>query len=106
METRGTVGIEPQTETKTGLQCSNCGRSDTVHSASVRSALWHGDDLVVVEDIPAIVCEACHEQFYDDHTVVALDLLRGDGFPHEKARRELRVPVFSLRDRLARREEK
>jgi len=55
----------------------------------------------VVEDVPAMVCDACHEQFYDDQTMVVLDLLRGDGFPAEKARRELRVPVFSFKDRLA-----
>jgi len=56
---------------------------------------------VVVEDIPALVCGACAEQFYDDTTVVGLDLLRGEGFPAEKARAELRVPVFSFGDRAA-----
>jgi len=30
--------------------------------------------------------------------VVVLDLLRGQGFPAEKARDELRVPVFSFLD--------
>ena len=45
------------------------------------------------------MCDACHEQFFDDGTVVVLDLLRGEGFPPEKARGELRVPVFSFRDR-------
>jgi YgiT-type zinc finger domain-containing protein len=64
----------------------------------VRSAFWHDDRLVVVEDIPALVCGACAEQFYDDTTVVGLDLLRGEGFPAEKARGELRVPVFSFGD--------
>ena len=56
--------------------------------------------MVVVEDIPALVCASCNEQFYDDRTVVVLDLLRGDGFPAESARVEIRVPVFSFRDRL------
>jgi hypothetical protein len=51
-----------------------------------------------VEGIPAFVCGACAEQFYDDATVVGLDLLRGGGFPAEKARTELRVPVFSFGD--------
>jgi YgiT-type zinc finger domain-containing protein len=67
--------------------------------AHVRSAFWHDDRLVVVEDIPAVVCGACAEQSYEDSTMVMLDLLRGEGFPAAKARAELRVPVFSLRDR-------
>ena len=80
--------------------CMNCG-SDNVHMSHVRSAFWQDDRLVVVEDIPALVCGACAEQFYDDNTVVGLDLLRGEGFPAEKAHAELRVPVFSFDDRAA-----
>ncbi len=78
--------------------CEQCGSSD-IRSEFVRSAFWHEDRLVVVEDIPAAVCGNCHEQFYDDVTVMRIDQLRGDGFPAEKARGELRAPVFSLRDR-------
>jgi YgiT-type zinc finger domain-containing protein len=80
--------------------CPGCGSSD-IGMTRVRSAFFHGDRLVVVEDIPALVCSGCNEQFYDDHTVVVLDLLRGDGFPEEDAREEISVPVFSFRDRLA-----
>lgn len=80
--------------------CANCGSVD-VRIRHVRSAFWQDERLVVVEDIPALVCGACAEQFYDDTTVVGLDLLRGEGFPAEKARAELRVPVFSFGDRAA-----
>ncbi len=78
--------------------CTSCGAAD-VRAAAVRSALWHGERLVVVEDIPALVCSACGERFYDDATVMVLDLLQGDGFPEADARGEMRVPVFSFRDR-------
>ncbi len=78
--------------------CEQCG-SANLRKDIVRSAFWHGDRLVVVEDIPALVCENCREQFYDDATVVLIDLMRGDGFPPEKAQSELNVPVFSLRQR-------
>jgi YgiT-type zinc finger domain-containing protein len=78
--------------------CSNCGSAE-VRTGRVRSAFWDGDRLVVVEGIPALVCSACAETFYDDATVVELDQLRGAGFPPEKARAELRVPVFSFDDR-------
>lgn len=53
---------------------------------------------MVVDDIPALVCQACGERFFDDATVIALDLLRGSGFPPERARTELRVGVFALDD--------
>jgi YgiT-type zinc finger domain-containing protein len=82
------------------VTCTNCG-SANVSAGRVRSAFWQDDRLVVVEGIPALVCGACAEQFYDDTTVVGLDLLRGEGFPAEKARTELRVPVFSFDDRAA-----
>jgi YgiT-type zinc finger domain-containing protein len=75
--------------------CEHCGSRD-LRRDLVRSALWHRDQLVVVEDIPALVCGECHEQFYDDATVTQLDLLRGQGFPREHARAVLEVPVFSL----------
>lgn len=79
------------------MTCTNCG-GGTVRRGEVRSAFWHDERLVVVEDIPALLCEACGEQFYDDATVVVLDLLRGEGFQDAKARSQLSVPVFSYRD--------
>lgn len=86
-------------QTELTPSCDRCG-SNTLHRESVRSAFWHDDRLVVVEDIPALVCTTCQEQFYEDSTVILLDLLRGDNFPAEQANRELRVLVFSLRDRM------
>jgi YgiT-type zinc finger domain-containing protein len=79
------------------VTCPQCG-SRSIKPAVVRSAFWHGDRLVVVEDLPALSCGACHEQFYDDATVTILDLLRGQGFPAEKARRTALTPIFSFRD--------
>jgi len=75
--------------------CTQCGGGE-LHETRVRSAFWEGDRLVVVEDIPALVCSACGEQFFDDNTAIRLDLLRGAGFPDAMARSELRVPVFCL----------
>lgn len=79
------------------VTCPQCG-SRSVKPAVVRSAFWHGDRLVVVEDLPALSCGACHEQFYDDATVTILDLMRGQGFPAESAVRTVTTPVFSFRD--------
>ena len=74
--------------------CPECESTDTRH-AHVRSAFWHDDRLVVVEDVPALVCNACGEQFYDDGAVMLIDRMRQTGFPPEAAIRELRVPVYS-----------
>ncbi|MCK4939326.1 MAG: YgiT-type zinc finger protein [Rhodospirillaceae bacterium] len=85
--------------------CEQCG-SPSIHSETVRSAFWHDDQLVVVEDIPALVCGNCHEQFYDDVTVILLDLFHGEGYPRDEARKEISVPVFSLQDIIKRGEKK
>lgn len=78
--------------------CSICGNGK-LHKLEVNSAIWHNDKLVVVEDIPALVCDMCHEQYFDDTTVLMLDLMRADGFRDDTADRKLNVPVFSYRDR-------
>lgn len=89
---------EPQTVQQVPATCEQCDSPDLRHE-EVRSAFWHDDRLVVVEGIPALVCSRCREQYFDDTTVMLIDLLRGEGFPPEKACGELRVPVFSIRDR-------
>jgi len=84
--------------------CTRCGGGE-LRAARVRSAFWEGERLVVVEDIPALVCAACSEQFYGDSTAIVLDLLRGDGFPAERAKSVMQVPVFSFSERMPSREE-
>jgi YgiT-type zinc finger domain-containing protein len=75
--------------------CPVCESADT-RLARVRSAFWHNDRLVVIEDVPALVCNTCGEQFYDDAAVLMIDRMRRNGFPPEDAVRELRVPVFAF----------
>lgn len=99
METGSIVDTAAQADEESSARCKNCG-GERIQAADVKSAFWHYERLVVIEDIPAIVCNDCHEQFFDDRSIAVIDLLRGDGFPPEKASRELRVPVFSFRDRL------
>lgn len=77
------------------IVCTQCGGTG-VHPTLARSAFWHQDRLVVIEDIPALVCGSCHEQFFGDDVAMVLDLMRGGGFPAEEASRELHVPVFSF----------
>jgi YgiT-type zinc finger domain-containing protein len=78
--------------------CDQC-EGTTFQLESVRSAFWHGDRLVVIEDIPALVCDGCGERYYDDETVMMLDLMRSGDFPVENSTTILDVPVFSFANR-------
>jgi YgiT-type zinc finger domain-containing protein len=71
--------------------------------ARVRSAIWQGERLAVVEDIPAHVCPSCLEQYYDDDVSDALRRLNEEGFPDSSAERTVVVPVFSLEGRIRKR---
>ncbi len=77
-----------------GHTCEFCGSS--THEATVRMCLWEGERLVVVEGVPARVCDKCLEQFYDELTMFKIDRLRGSGFPAAEAGRTLAVPVFAF----------
>ena len=78
--------------------CPRCGGA--LAATTVRTTIWQGDRVAIVEDIPAHVCEACLEQFYDDAVSEALRRLSEEGFPAAKADREITVPVFSLTGRI------
>jgi YgiT-type zinc finger domain-containing protein len=87
-------------QTPAGL-CPNCRQILTTSMA--RTAIWRGDDVALVEDIPALVCSSCSEQFYDDDVSDALRKLNENGFPKSESTRTIEVPVFSLKDRVRRR---
>ncbi len=74
--------------------CPRCGHH--MRYSLVKTTIWQGERLFVVEDVPAQVCDECMEQFYDDETTDAVRRLTEDGFPGTKATREILVPVFSL----------
>ena len=59
----------------------------------------------LVEDIPALVCDSCMEQFYDEETTEALRRLTEAASSSLEPEREIVVPVFSLEGRIRRREE-
>jgi len=78
--------------------CPRCGEEMT--ASTVRTTFWHDDRPAIVEDIPALVCGTCMEQFYDEDVSDALRRLAEEGFPAEAAEKEIPVPVFSLRKRI------
>lgn len=66
----------------------------------VRTTVWQGDRVAIVEDIPAHVCDSCMEQFYDEDVSEALRRLVEEGFPSEAASKNITVPVFTLEGRV------
>lgn len=73
--------------------CSRCGEARLIRD-TISTAFWGRDGLVVIENIPALVCAGCGEEHIADDTAVALDHMRGGGFDLERATRFLEVPVF------------
>ncbi len=71
--------------------------------AVVKTAVWQDDRVFVVEDIPAQVCDACMEQFYDEDTTDALRRLTEGGFSSIEPKKEILVPIFSLEGLILRR---
>ncbi len=67
-----------------------------MRAETVKTAIWLDIRLFVVEDIPAQVCGACMEQFYDEDTTEALRRLTEGGFTSALPTREVAVPIFSL----------
>jgi YgiT-type zinc finger domain-containing protein len=81
--------------------CPRCGEKLTV--SFTRTLLWHDDRPVIVEDVPAMVCSGCSEQYYDEAVSDALQHLAAQGFPRDLAIREVTASVFSLNGRVFRR---
>lgn len=73
--------------------CTSCA-GGSLAAEKVKAAFWEGERLVVVDGIPALVCQSCGERYYEDETAMRLDFLRGTGFPPDKAVRTMSVPVF------------
>ena len=80
------------------VSCPRCGGPTRVDM--VRSDIWDGDRLTVVEDIPAHVCDSCLEQFYSEPVTDAVRRLVQEGLDSARPKREMVVPVYSLTGRV------
>lgn len=72
--------------------CEHCG-SDTCEGV-VKAALWGERGWLVIEDIPARVCQGCGEQFYDEETTGKM--AKVIAAPAAGAKQKILVPIFSL----------
>lgn len=74
-------------------ECTSCAGGMLRHD-QVSTALWRGDGLVVIEDVPALVCVRCGERYFEDRTAMALDMMKADKGPDNPPARILSVPVY------------
>lgn len=79
---------------ETSIECHNC--SGTAHPNKVKISLWRYDRLVIVEDVPAYICQNCGEQYYSEKTEAKLTGLTSKRFPKELQVGTEEVPVYSL----------
>jgi YgiT-type zinc finger domain-containing protein len=83
---------EDQPDPQRVPRCQECGGE--TREEVVEAAFWHDRRLIVIEDIPARVCNHCGEQLYDDQTAQRLYGLIAATLA--KPREQVLVPVYSL----------
>ena len=95
----GTIDAAPAERLAADFQvvCDHCS-SGILRPTRIRTAFWQGDSLVVVRNIPAMVCPDCGEEIVADPTVVQLDRLRGRGFASAEPVGQMVVPVIDFGD--------
>lgn len=74
-----------------GETCYFCMRG-VVEEKSVTVDFRWGDKLVIIENVPAKVCNECGERYYAAKVVRQMEQL----VKQERKERELRVPVMTL----------
>jgi len=79
------------------VPCPRCQK--LTHAATVRTNIWQGDKLIVVEGIPAQMCEICQEQYYDPMVSETLRALMDD-LGLATPVRVIEVPVYSLEGKI------
>jgi YgiT-type zinc finger domain-containing protein len=79
------------------VQCSKCG--ENLRTDYVRTVNWYGDEMVLIENIPAWICDNCGEQYYDEEITEALFRLKEEGFSGAEKVREITVPVYRIKRR-------
>lgn len=77
--------------------CDRC-ENGLLTEQAIRTAFWRDEGLVVVRNIPAMVCQTCGEEYVADRTAIGLDGMRGRGFPATGSVDRMIVPVVDYVD--------
>jgi YgiT-type zinc finger domain-containing protein len=72
-------------------KCYFCGGE--LERRRVTAENWWGDSLALVENVPALVCRACDEPFFEPDVCRKLDELRT---APPRARKTMEVPVYAF----------
>lgn len=94
------VALENQTVSPKGdssasqYRCEACG--EQTHDKLVDVTMWTADRLVLIENVPAHICDNCQAQYYDEEVGMKIQVLVSRGFPGTQQVREIAVPVFTL----------
>ena len=84
----GIENLRPQAS----LRCRYCGCE--TDEGVIKAAHWTERRLIVIEDIPARLCQGCGEQFFEEEVIQKIQ--KALTYPTTKAKRQIRVPVYSL----------
>ncbi|OGF54588.1 MAG: hypothetical protein A2Z21_06870 [Candidatus Fraserbacteria bacterium RBG_16_55_9] len=77
-------------------RCYFCGHG-TLEEHRVTVDLRRGDRLIVIKNVPALVCDACGERQYSLETSREIDRILEEVTRTGQAEEELKVPVVSMR---------
>ena len=81
----------PRDEALGGDTCYFCNRG-TLQERRVTVDFRWGDNLVIIENVPAKVCSECGERYYGARVVRQMEQLAKEG----RKEREVLVPVATL----------
>ncbi|OBY27112.1 type II toxin-antitoxin system MqsA family antitoxin [Leisingera sp. JC1] len=75
--------------------CGRCGQNQ-LERQHVKTAVWREAELMVVENIPALVCPACGEEFIGSETAAELQRMCQNGESTAGLVSRLIVPVIDF----------
>jgi YgiT-type zinc finger domain-containing protein len=73
-------------------RCDYCGGE--LKPGTTTLEVWRGDELVVIRDVPANVCQQCQEAYLSAQISLRLDHFLGEYHQH-RPERYLAVPQYS-----------
>ncbi len=73
-------------------RCDLCGGE--LEPGKTTLEIWRGDELIVIKDVPADVCQQCHEAYISARVSERLDVFLREHHQH-RPERYLAVPQYS-----------
>lgn len=89
--------MEAATVNGAHVLCDRCETGLLIEKA-IRTAFWRGEELVIIRNIPAMVCPFCGEEYVADRTANGLDRMRAAGFAPTGGGDRMVVPVLNYVD--------